>query len=59
MLGVSPRDWFEKMVSLWDGNRYLNYSSSICNDGIPSEERLAEGAVRGTSVYSIFIMYRE
>ena len=32
MLGVSPRDWLEKTFEFWDGERYINYSSSICQE---------------------------
>ena len=64
MFGVAERDFYEKGVCLWDGERYFNYTSSIChpdNGGtpIPAKDRCPEGAVRALSTFSLVVISRE
>ena len=62
--GVAQRDFLEKGVQLWDGERYWNYTSSICHlddKGVPvaSNDLQPEGAVRSVSAYSLLMLERE
>lgn len=64
MMGIAARDFWEKGVKMWDGDRFYNYSSAICNRDengapVPSLDHLPEGVVRSYGAYSLFVMERE